>query len=203
MHLLHTCATIFVMANNPKRSDAQTHRALLLDAADEVFSEQGVHVALELITARAGVSRATLYRNFPNRSALMEALLERAFQQLETQASNVDQDGSGLFTMLGHMAEMVAVSSPVADHWRATDRDGPLLLAAQRRLARMVRPLLEKAIECGVCRTDLNPKDVVLVTSMLGACLRGRTPAERRRMSKRALEFVLEGLRPQANGKTE
>ena len=54
-----------------KRSDAQLHRTLLLDAADKVFSEHGVHVALELVTAQAGVSRATLYRNFPDRDALM------------------------------------------------------------------------------------------------------------------------------------
>ena len=148
---------------NQKRSDAQVHRTLLLDAADHVFSEHGVHVALEFVTEKAGVSRATLYRNFPDREALMKALLERAFEQLEVKA-------------------------------RATDRNSPVLSDAQTRLARMVKPLLEQAVSAGVCRADLTAKDVVLVTSMFGACLRGRTPAERRKLSKRALRLLLEGL---------
>lgn len=177
-----------------KRSDAQVHRTLLLDAADHVFSEHGVHVALEFVTEKAGVSRATLYRNFPDREALMKALLERAFEQLEARAQRLHGRSDGLFVMLGHMAEMVAIATPVADHWRATDRSSPVLSDAQTRLARMVKPLLEQAVSTGVCRADLTAKDVVLVTSMFGACLRGRTPAERRKLSKRALRLLLEGL---------
>lgn len=183
------------MPKNPKRSDAQAHRALLLDAADQVFSEHGVHVALELVTAQAGVSRATLYRNFPDRAALMAALLERAFEQLEKEARQLQGRGNGLFEVLGKLAELIAVSAPVSDHWRTTDRDSPVLSGAQRRLTRMVQPLLKHAIASGVCRADLTAKDVVLVSSMLGSCLRGRTAAERRRLSRRALALLLEGLR--------
>lgn len=184
-----------------KRSDAQTHRALLLDAADQVFLEHGVHVALEIVTIKAGVSRATLYRNFRDREALMGALLERAFERLEVQAQQLQGRDDGLYALLGLMARLVADSAAVSDHWRATDRDGPVLADAQRRLTRMVKPLLERAIASGVCRADFTPKDVVLTTSMLGSCLRGRTQAERRSLSKRALQLLLEGLRPVAASK--
>lgn len=192
------------MQKTPKRSDAQAHRALLLDAADHVFSQHGVHVALELVTEQAGVSRATLYRNFPDREALMGALLERSFEKLEAQAQALGPRDDGLYAMLGHMAGLVADSAPISDHWRATDRDGPVLAGAQRRLTQMMRPLLQRAIAAGVCRADLTVKDILLATSMLGSCLRGRTPAERRSLSRRALSLLLDGLRaapaPQKSG---
>lgn len=178
-----------------KRSDAQMHRALLLDAADQVFSEHGIHVALEMVTAQAGVSRATLYRNFPDRDALMSALLERTFEKMEALAQQLEGRGDALFRVLEQMAHLVAESAPVSDHWRATDRSGPALAGAQRRLTRMVKPLLQQAIASGVCRADLTAKDVILVSSMLGSGLRGRTPAERRSLSRRALSLLLDGLR--------
>lgn len=178
-----------------KRSDAQVHRALLLDAADQVFSEHGIHVALEMVTAQAGVSRATLYRNFPDRDALMSALLERTFEKMEALAQQLEGQGDALFRVLEQMAHLVAESAPVSDHWRATDRSGPALAGAQRRLTRMVKPLLQQAIAAGVCRADLTAKDVILVSSMLGSGLRGRTPAERRSLSRRALNLLLDGLR--------
>ena len=177
------------------RSDAQMHRALLLDAADQVFSEHGIHVALEMVTAQAGVSRATLYRNFPDRDALMSALLERTFEKMEALAQQLEGRGDALFRVLEQMAHLVAESAPVSDHWRATDRSGPALAGAQRRLTRMVKPLLQQAIAAGVCRADLTAKDVILVSSMLGSGLRGRTPAERRSLSRRALNLLLDGLR--------
>ena len=184
------------MQKTPSRADAQAHRALLLDAADQVFSEQGVHVALELVAARAGVSRATLYRNFPDRAALIGALLERAFGQLELQAEQLAGQSDGLFRLLGHLAEMVVVSAPVSDHWRAVNIGNPVLAKAKMRLHRMVNPLLTQAIAAGTCRADLTTRDFLLVSTMLGSCLRGRTPAERRSLARRALVLLLDGLRP-------
>lgn len=178
-----------------KRSDAQMHRTLLLDAADKVFSEHGVHAALELVTAQAGVSRATLYRNFPDRDALMGALLERTFEKLEAQAQNLQKRNDALFCMLEHMASLVAECAPVSDHWRAADRDSPVLAGAQRRLTRLVKPLLAQAISSGTCRPDLTAKDVILVSSMLGSGLRGKNAAQRRSLSRRALHLLLDGLR--------
>ena len=184
------------MQKPPSRADAQAHRALLLDAADQVFSEQGVHVALELVAARAGVSRATLYRNFPDRGALIAALLERAFERLERRAMQLAGQSDGLFQLLGHLAEMVVVSAPVSDHWRAINIGSPVLAKAKMRLHRIVNPLLAQAIATGTCRADLTTKDFLLVSTMLGSCLRGRTPAERRSLAKRALVLLLDGLRP-------
>ena len=183
------------MQKTQKRSDAQMHRALLLDAADQVFSEHGVHVALELVTAQAGVSRATLYRNFPDRDALMGALLERSFEKLEAKAQQLQGRSDALFGVLERMAQLVADSAPVSDHWRTVNRASPVLANAQRRLTRLVKPLLQQAIAAGLCRADLTAKDLILVSSMIGSGLRGRTQAERRSLSRRALQLLLGGLR--------
>ncbi|RBF86955.1 TetR/AcrR family transcriptional regulator, partial [Xanthomonas oryzae pv. oryzae] len=65
------------------RPDAALRRRQILDAADEVFSEHGVNAPLELVVERAGLGRATLYRNFPDRLALMTALMARGLDGLE------------------------------------------------------------------------------------------------------------------------
>lgn len=183
------------MQTTPRRADAQMHRSLLLDAADQVFSEHGVHAALELVIAQAGISRATLYRNFPDRDALMAALLQRSFEALEARAQQLDGQEDGLFRLLEHMATLVADSAPVADHWRATGRDSPVLARAQKRLSGLVKPLLAQAVAAGACRCDLTVADVLLVTTMLGSGLRGRSRTQRRSLSRRALALLLDGLR--------
>lgn len=193
--ILYAYSIIGGMQAFPRRADAQMHRTLLLDAADQVFSEHGVHVALELVTARAGVSRATLYRNFPDRDALMSALLERSFEALEAQARQVAGARDGLFRVLEHLAALVTDCAPMADHWRTTGRDSPVLAQAQRRLNRLFKPLLDEALSAGTCRPDLTLADVLLVSSMLGSGLRGRTKAQRRSLSRRALALLLGGLR--------
>ena len=185
------------MQKIPKRSDAQIHRTLLLDAADKVFSEHGVHVALELVTAQAGVSRATLYRNFPDRDALMGALLERSFEALEAKAEQLQGRDDALFGVLEHMASLVADSAPVSDHWRAADRDSPVLAELREQIPegeKIGTVTADGAYDTRRCH-DLSAQDVILVSSMLGSGLRGRTRAQRRSLSRRALNLLLDGLR--------
>lgn len=177
-----------------KRADANLHRQQLLDAADKVFSEHGVHVALELVTTEAGVSRATLYRNFPDREALMMALLERAFSKLEAMIEALQGEEDAFFKLLAAMSAMIVDSAPVADYWRATDRNSPVLHEAQERLQTMLDPLIRHAVDSRRCRADLRVEDVVLLTNMLGASSRGKTRDERVELSKRALTFILHGL---------
>lgn len=57
-----------------RRRDARRNRELLVEAAHEVFTEQGLEAALDVIARRAGVGNATLYRHFPSRAALVDAV---------------------------------------------------------------------------------------------------------------------------------
>lgn len=178
------------------RSDAALRRDQILDAADAVFSERGITAPLDLVVTRAGVGRATLYRNFPDRAALVEALFERALTQLEAQARGPD-----LFALVEQVGLQLVTAPAIADYWRALEPGHPNAKAARERLARLFRAPLAQALARKACRPDLRAADLVLVCSMLGAALRGGTPANRRTLVRRALELVAGGVTPSAPGR--
>jgi len=72
-----------------QRADAAARRALILDAADHVFGQHGVTAPLDLVVERAQVGRATLYRNFPDRTALIQALLQRTVDRIRRQVEQL------------------------------------------------------------------------------------------------------------------
>ena len=178
------------------RSDAALRRDQILDAADAVFSERGITAPLDLVVTRAGVGRATLYRNFPDRAALVEALFERAIGSLEDAAA-----GHDLFALVERVAGALVEAPALADYWRALEPGHPSAKAARERMARLFRAPLAAALKSRTCRADLRPADLVLVCGMLGAALRGATAANRRSLVRRALDLVGAGLAPPARGR--
>ncbi|MGH8072706.1 MAG: TetR/AcrR family transcriptional regulator [Lysobacter sp.] len=179
---------------NTLRCDAAARRELILDAADAVFSEQGVTAPLDLVVERAGVGRATLYRNFPNRTALMAALLARHLKMLEDEAeAHADRDDA-LFLLLERMARHIAEAAPLADFWRAVERGDAVIAEARQRIVGIFKAPMQRAIDAGLCRADLLPTDISLLSGMLGASLRGKTTTERRALAMRALELLRRGL---------
>jgi AcrR family transcriptional regulator len=179
-----------------QRSDAAQRRDLILDAADAVFAEHGVTAPLDLVVERARVGRATLYRNFPDRAALMEALLDRTLLALEEQAAARAGDDDLLFVLFERFAYLIVESPAVTDYWRTVDANHPIRKAARERVASIFRAPLARAIDAGLCRPDLRLTDISLVAGMLGASLRGGSPADRRALAKRALELLRGGLAP-------
>ncbi len=177
------------------RSDAALRRDQILDAADAVFSERGITAPLDLVVTRAGVGRATLYRNFPDRAALVEALFERAL------APRSAAPGQDLFALVEQVAAHLVSAPALADYWRALEPGHPDAKAARERLARLFRAPLAAALKSRTCRADLRPADLVLVCGMLGAALRGATAANRRSLVRRALDLVGAGLAPPARGR--
>ena len=178
------------------RSDAALRRDQILDAADAVFAERGVTAPLDLVVTRAGVGRATLYRNFPDRAALVEALFERALTGLESAAK--DQD---LFALVEQVGLDLVGAPALADYWRALEPGDPAAKGARERLAKLFRAPLAAALAGKTCRADLRPADLVLVCGMLGAALRGATPAQRRTRVRRALDLLQGGLATRERGR--
>ncbi|MDB5792741.1 MAG: TetR family transcriptional regulator [Massilia sp.] len=171
------------------RSDAALRRDHILDAADAVFSESGITAPLDLVVTRAGVGRATLYRNFPDRAALVEALFERALTGLEAAAP-----GQDLFALVEQVGLRIVAAPAIADYWRALEPGDLGAKAARERLARLFRAPLAAAVARKACRRDLRPGDLVLVCGMLGAALRGGTPANRRALVRRAIALLQDGV---------
>lgn len=171
------------------RADAALRRDQILDAADAVFAERGITAPLDLVVSKAGVGRATLYRNFPDRAALVEALFGRALDTLEAHGAHGD-----VFALVELAALRLVESPAIADYWRALAPGDPAAQAARERLARCFRAPLAAAQQTGACRADLRPADLVLACGMLGAALSGSTPARRRALARRALDLIRTGL---------
>lgn len=178
----------------PRSSDAALRRRQILDAADEVFCEHGVTAPLELVVERAGLGRATLYRNFPDRVALLMALLDRALDALAHRARDLAGHDDAFGVLLHDAAEHVAVCAPLADFWRAMARSDPAMVRADHRALEIFMPLLQRGIVAGRYRPDVDEEQLLLAVDMLGSCLRGRDEAERKRLARRAADLLLQAL---------
>jgi len=176
------------------RADAAARRALILDAADHVFGNHGVTAPLDLVVERAQVGRATLYRNFPDRAALIQALLERTVNRIDRHVQELGEREDALFELLEGIAQRNIDSPALADYWRAVQQDNPMLTAARNTVRQMLEGPIERAIAAGLCRPDLTSTDISLISGMLGAALRGKTRDERAALAHRALELLRGGL---------
>jgi AcrR family transcriptional regulator len=176
------------------RPDSVDRRSQILDAADEVFCEHGVNAPLELVVERAGLGRATLYRAFPDRLALMTALMERALAAFERAARDLGDRPDGLAVLLHDAADHIAVSAPLVDFWRAMERTHPAIEAADQRVLATFMPFVARAIAAGLCRADIDEEEMLLLMDMLGSCLRGHDEAERRRLAHRSAGLLMRAL---------
>ncbi|ETC89204.1 transcriptional regulator, TetR family [Xanthomonas hortorum pv. carotae str. M081] len=176
------------------RPDAALRRRQILDAADEVFSEHGVNAPLELVVERAGLGRATLYRNFPDRLALMTALMTRGLDGLERLAADLGERPDGLAVLLHDVAEHIAQSAPLVDFWRSIERAHPAVEAADRRVVHIFLPFVHRARDAGLCRADVDDEQLLLVIDMLGSCLRGNDESERKRLAHRSADLLMHAL---------
>ena len=178
-----------------KRPDAATRRAQLLAAADAVFAEHGVQAPLELIVERAGVGRATLYRQFPDRRAIMLALLESAVQRLEAVAATLHGRDDAFFVLLERVAQRMAYSAALSDYWRTCGQDDHIFEETRLRAWRVFGDAITRAQQSGLLQPHVSIDDVDLLSSMLGSALRGKTAQERTRLARRAFDILCSGLR--------
>jgi AcrR family transcriptional regulator len=176
------------------RADAVHNRVLLLQAAEEVFSEQGVYAPLEAVSRRAGVGRATLFRNFPDRRSLLIALLERGLDNIAAEAARLQAAPDALVQLLHHVLERVMARAPLVECWQTIGRGQPEIAAALLRLMAIFEPLVRRAVAEGRCRADLVPADILLLLSLFDACTAPVGP--RMALSDRIWRFALDIVQP-------
>src|SRR5665213_269056 len=90
----------------PLRADAQRNRARVLEAAEKVFAAEGISVPVDIIAEKAGVGVGTLYRHFPTKEKLFEAILIGRIMEIAADARsrlNSDDAGSAFFRFLEHL----------------------------------------------------------------------------------------------------
>jgi AcrR family transcriptional regulator len=153
-------------APRPLRVDAERNRVALLDAAREVFAEQGLEAPLEEIAVRAGVGIATLYRRFPTRGQLVAAaLVDKIAQYAEAaeQALAIVDPWAGFASFVERICELQADDRGLSDLLSMTlptdDRIEQLRKVANKRVARLVA----RAKAAGQLRQDFVGEDLLVL----------------------------------------
>jgi AcrR family transcriptional regulator len=182
------------------RTDAVKNRQRILDAAEEVFAAEGVAVPIDVVAERAGLGIGTLYRHFPNKEALLEAIVvDRITAVVETaKAFELAEDpGLALFSFLQEFARQAASKRDLFEALGSAGIDLKARCADLfEDLMRSVDVLLCRAVSVGAVRGDVPANEIVglIVGTCHAAGDSGVTDAGLGRM----VTVVLDGLRPVA-----
>jgi AcrR family transcriptional regulator len=179
--------------NKPLRKDAAENKQRLLDAASQVFAEQGVSGSVDEVVRIAGLGMGTLYRHFPTKEALISELVRGLLADVILDAHRALQprDGNGLATFLYAAGEhQSSQRGCLARLWGP--RVAPDLMEDIRDL---IAELLVDAHQHGQVRDDVSATDItVIVWALRGVIETTRSVAPD--AWRRHLGIVLDGLRP-------
>jgi AcrR family transcriptional regulator len=178
------------------RADAVRNRERVLEAAKTVFSAGGSDVSLEAVARHAGVGIGTLYRHFPTREALFEAVYRREVEHLADLAEQLQADDvapvEALRRWLRSDVEFVATKKGMATAL-ALAAHSPSELSAYsfERLSKAVGALLHRAVAAGDIRADIAPDD--LLRALIGMCYLNNQPGWQASVM-RLLDVLVDGL---------
>lgn len=182
----------------PLRRDAERNRQRILTAAAEVFNDHGLEVSLDEVARHAGVGVGTVYRRFPSKEDLVEALFVERIDSVAALAEAAGEAGdpwSALVSFMEQVVEMLAADAGLRQMlmFSTYGRDG--VSYARRRNAPLVGRLVERAQAAGQLRLDLEPTDIpfIIFTLTEGTQFARHVSPE---IWRRYLNLVLDGLRP-------
>ncbi|MGN0065171.1 MAG: TetR/AcrR family transcriptional regulator [Nocardioides sp.] len=175
------------------RRDAARNRELLLSSAEEVFHEHGASAPLDLVVQRAGVGRATLYRHFPDRQALVSALFEARVDDLEKLAGATGPHQ--LETLLSEMWTMQQSAPGLFLVLFASDPGQQDLAALGERMERIVASSVEGAHQEGWLHPDVTAHTIMQVLMMLTGSAAIAGGPQRDLPGTSVLDVILRGLR--------
>ncbi|MCZ7588289.1 MAG: TetR/AcrR family transcriptional regulator [Gaiella sp.] len=178
------------------RRDARENRARILEAARACFASSGVDVPVEEIAQRAGVGMGTLYRRFPTKHDLVEAVLAESLDAFVTAAEDglAEPDPwTGLSGFVTRVLELHVENRALREVLAGTEH-GSAREAVRRRVRPLVRRLVERAHEDGSLRADFTPEDMPLVFMTGGRVLEAAREVAPD-LWRRYLGLLLDGLR--------
>ena len=184
----------------PLRRDAERNRGLLVAAARDAFAADGIEVSVEEIARRAGVGVATLYRRFPTKEELIDAVLEDTFAEIcQAARDGLEVDDawlgfSGFFERVFALQERNrCLKDVIASHRHGRRR----LESARAELRPLVTELIARAQAQGTLRPDFTPEDVPLLFWSSGRVAQ-MTSDVVPELWRRYLGLLLDGLRASA-----
>jgi AcrR family transcriptional regulator len=183
-----------------RRADAERNRDKILAAARTAFADPDAEVSMAEISRRAGVGMATLYRNFPGRQELLEALYTDEVDAVCEAAETIDGETPGA-ALVAWLYRFFAFSTSkrhiAAELLKQTDRSNPLFKNNRTRVIAAGRPLLAAAQHAGEVRDDLTLEQILDMIVAI-ATIHGDTG-----YTEPILQTALDGLRPPADAKPE
>jgi AcrR family transcriptional regulator len=176
-----------------KRADARRNYERVLTAAREAFAEGGESTALEEIARRAGVGIGTLYRHFPTRQALLEALYVNEVEEITRSAAQLDDTDPWnalsiwFERLVGYLTTKRALAHELLDY---LDQDAALFRECRTAVFAAGEPLLKRAQDAGVVRRDVDFADVLHIVGGIT-----KMPATEPGQVEHVLHVALDGLR--------
>ena len=175
--------------DRPLRADAARNREKVLRAAREVFAESGYGVPLDEIAARAGVGPGTVYRHFPAKEALFEAVVAARVEDLVADARARADAGDAGAAFFGYLARIAEESAAKRDLPDAISIAGSL----REDLHAALDLLLRRAQQAGAVRGEVRTPDLIVLLKGMFASLAGSTDPALREL---VFTVLADGLRP-------
>src|ERR687898_2788952 len=154
----------------PLRADAERNRQRLLAAAKDLFATRGLDVTLDDIARHAGVGTGTAYRRFPNKDALIDALMVDRIGELGRIAEDCLEDADPWAGLTGYFERALALQASdrgLKEVLFSSGRGRERSVQARRQIAPVVTKLVKRAVEAGAVRSDFSTSDVPAINFMV------------------------------------
>jgi AcrR family transcriptional regulator len=178
------------------RADARRNYERIVATARDVFFEHGIEAPLDDVVKRAGVGAGTLYRHFPNREVLIEAVYRTEIEEIAEQAYALARDQSAEDAIREWFRELIRFhidrSGLAAALKAAIDEGSETFQYCKQKLRDAAWALLEPAQAVGAVRPDLEAVDLMRLSHGIGTAAKYADEASRDRM----LSVLMEGLKP-------
>ena len=182
------------------RADSIRNRELLLEAAAQIFSAGGPQASLEVVARQAGVGIGTLYRHFPTREALFEAVYRHEVDHLVELAQKLTREADPIEALrqwLHANVRLVAAKKGMIQGLQLVAHGSADLKAYSfEQLTGAIRLLLSRAIAAGVARSDISPED--LLRTLIGIFY-SQGIADWQPTALRLVDIFVDGLRKGRN----
>lgn len=183
--------------DRPLRKDAERNRQRILAAAGEVFAESGLAASLDAVAERAGVGVGTVYRRFPDKEALIDALFEARIDeivQIATECAQNDDPWDALTCFLDRAITLHGGDKALKEIVFSTAHGHERVSGARERIKPLVAGLVARAKDAGALRDDFDITDTPLIQLMLTSVIEyaGDVSPD---LWRRYLAIVLDGLR--------
>jgi AcrR family transcriptional regulator len=180
------------------RADAERNRQRILAAAAELFTERGLEPSLDDVARHAGVGVGTVYRRFPDKASLADALFDEridALVALAEQAQAEPDAWAALVSFLERSGEMLVSNRGLRQILMFAAEGHDRGICARDRMRPAIESLIERAQADGQVRADLRPTDVPMIEFMVAAAAEYAWQV-RPTVWRRYLALILDALRP-------